>query len=406
MKILVVDNMFSELTLNLDSAGGFERRNLTDAYLLAEAGHTVYYTYSGPKVRSRDFPFVPVWICDTLAEDAESPPKWRNKVKARLLSFLEKYPVDVILFGSNTMMSAASALVEKSPLLVHVASFLTGNGFIDSGRMSQFLSLSNKGAYFVFNTRTTHCKFLEQAQVQSQKLKSNPAFQQHLPALKHFSKAEGFADYINVHNMGVGLVGRKSGQKIRESSSNGYAVLACRADPVKMAHRFSKVDFPLIVFLKSRAVSLKNDYLKDTVKKLEANPNITVMVDEPYLSIMGYFRSAKCCIVSWPDETFGLTAFEAASYGVPSVVMLRAESDQNATVEFLSSVKPKPLTVAYSAAWLKRLSTAVSSLDDSLETRTAYASEFGEFFSKEAYVTEKETVLANAIAKHRKIHSR
>lgn len=400
MKILVVDNMFSNLTPFLDAAGGFERRNLTDAYLLAEAGHEVFYTYCGDRVDGEDFPFTPVFVLKHLAEnDQIGAAKWRNQVKARLLKFLEANPVDVILFGSNTMMALAAELLKKHPLVVHVASFLTGNGFIDSGRMTQFYRLSKSGAYFVFNTQTTADRFMVQAKEQAVKLRENATFAQHLPTFKAYAKMDTLADHVNVNNMGVGLVGRKD-EKIL--SDKGYAVLACRADPAKMAHRFSKVEFPLKVFFKSRAVSHKKDYLKKTLLEFEKNPNIEVHLDRPYSEIMLAFRKARCCIVSWPDETFGLTAFEAASFGVPSIVMLREEGAQNATVEFLERVEDSVRTVPYGAGWNKKLTAAFNSLGGAdKQVRFDLADSFAAKYSKSAYIKEKVRCLKAAIAKHK-----
>lgn len=399
MKILIVDNMFSGLTPDLDAAGGFERRNLTDAYLLAEAGHEVFYTYCGDRVDPEEFPFTPVFVLKHLAEsDSISPAKWRNQVKVRLVKFLDTVDVDVVLFGSNTMMALAAELLKKKPLVVHVASFLTGNGFIDSGRMSQFYKLSKAGAYFVFNTQTTSNRFMEQAKEQAKKLRDNPTFEQHLSVFKAYSKMDTLADHVNVHNMGVGLVGRKD-EKIL--SDGGFAVLACRADPAKMAHRFAKVDFPLKVFFKSRAVSHKKDYLKNTLAAFEKNPNVEVLLDKPYDEIMLTFRKARCCIVSWPDETFGLTAFEAASFGVPSIVMLREDGAENATVEFLQRVDGMVQTVAYGAGWNKKLTRKFHALEGrSREDRNKKAEAFAEVYSKSAYIKEKVRCLKAAIAKY------
>ena len=405
MKILIVDNMFSNLTTHLDAAGGFERRNLTDAYLLAEAGHEVYYTYCGDRVDDSDFPFKPVFMVKHLAEnDLIGAAKWRGLVKKRMIAFLSSVDVDVVLFGSNTMMALASEILKSKPLVVHVASFLTGNGFIDSGRMSQFYKLSKSGAYFVFNTNTTAHRFMDQAKDQAAKLIKNPTFEQHVRVFKAYLRMQSIADHVNSNNMGVGLVGRKDEVIL---SDKGYAVIACRADPAKMAHRFAKVEFPLKVFFKSRAVSHKKDFLNTTMLAFEKNPNIKVYLDRPYEEIMMAFRKARCCIVSWPDETFGLTAFEAASFGVPSIVMKRDKKDLNATVEFLSQVGGSVKVVHYGAGWNKSLTAAFNDLGESAskDERIELATAFAKRYSKDAYIKEKVRCLKAAVSKHQEVHS-
>ena len=401
MKILIVDNMFSELDNSLSSAGGFERRNLTDAYLLAEKGlDTVYFTHAGPKLLSKrkDFPFTPVRVHDFVAESVDSPAKWRNAVKKNILNWISKHQPDVVLFGSNTMMSLAKDIVETTPLVVHVASFLTGNGFIDSGRMQAFLGISKAGGYFVFNTSATHKFFMDQARDQANKLIQHATFADKVPTFKHFKKAKSFADFINVHNMGVGLIGRRDGEEIRKD--RGHVVIASRADPAKLVHKFADIKIPTKIFWKERAVSSKNDYLEKSINKFQINKNVELVMGAPYSDIMRSFASARCCFVTWPDETYGLTAFEAGSFGVPSVVFKRESlTDLNCTTEFLERVYP-PSVVSYkSKTWRSDYLHAYEEYESSKKDRILLADKFSDIYSLKNYLSEKRKVLTLGIEK-------
>lgn len=396
MKILVVDNMFSPLENNLNSAGGFERRNLTDAILLA-VKDKVYYTHAGPKARY-DFPFTPVHIHEETAENAKSPASWRNQVKRNILTWIDKNKPDVVLFGSNTMMSLATEIAAKCPIVVHVASFLTGNGFIDSGRMTSFLRVSCAGGYFVFNTEGTHKIFMEQAKDQAVKLSKNASFSQHFETFKWFRRNPAFADYTNEHNMGVGLVGRKLDQKPKRDK--GYVVIASRCDPAKMVHKFTNIKVPTKIFWKERAVSSKNDYLKKNTEKFSVNKNVELIMNADYSTIMDTFAAATCCFVTWPDETYGLTAFEAASFGVPSVVFKREANDINCTEEFLSRVYRPKIVTYKSKDWKEQYVNAFEQYHDwDSSKRLRLMRKFESVYSQENYLKEKRLVLRNAIKK-------
>lgn len=403
MQILVVDNMFSPLENNLNSAGGFERRNLTDAILLAEYGKdNVFYTHAGKKEKKYNFPFTPVHVHDETAEEAKSPASWRNQVKKKILEWIKKHNPDVVLFGSNTMMSLAYEICQVRPIVIHVASFLTGNGFIDSGRMTSFLKVSKEGGYFVFNTQGTHDLFMEQAKDQSVKLAGKPSFDNHKRTFRWFSKNSTFADHINQHNMGVGLVGRKLDQKPKRDK--GYVVIASRCDPAKMVHKFSNITVPTKIFWKERAVSSKNDYLKKNADKFKLNKNIELIMNAPYEDIMDSFASATCCFVTWPDETYGLTAFEAGSFGVPSVVFKRDVNDINCTQEFLSRVY-KPKIVSYKEkSWKQDYVEAFEKYSEwDSSKRLLLMKKFEQVYSQENYIKEKRMVLKKAIAKWNKL---
>ena len=193
-------------------------------------------------------------------------------------------------------------------------------------------------------------------------------------------------NHINLNNQGWGAVGNKSIKRV--FPSEGYAIIACRVDPIKKLHLYEKIDFPCKIYLKYRKSTDLNNYSDNLLARLRTNKNIEIYLDEDYSLIQEAFSKAALCLVTCPTETFGITAFEASSFGVPTVVLKKSSSDINATEEFLKPLY-EPKTIEYRRGWREELSSHIKSIDNSIENRIALARKTKEIYSYEKYITER-----------------
>ena len=400
MKILVVDNMLVPFSTN-SVPGGTERRNISDAVAFAKQGHEVFFTVAmQPEdfAKNKEFEGVKLWCLHKEGkEETDQPPRsWQKTVTSRLDKYMEMYgPMDVVHYGCNSFYWLAKHLMQKHglPLNTQIGNYLSGNDLYDVGRLRDLFLLKSLGAHFVANTQVCARKFQDQIF----KLKKSGK----LDDLKQDVSVPLF-HHVNKNNAGVGFVGNTEEGPIREDG--GYAVIAARADPAKKVGMFANVNFPLKVFLKHRSSTDKNGFFQKLVSKLEKNPNIEVLVDQPYTRIMKSMSRARLVIVSWPDETFGLTAFEAASFGVPTAVFVRKEGDDNATQEFLTEITQPPMFSYENSEWKHYLDILMEK-PSSLKSRTRLAQRCCERYSYEAYVKERISSLKKAIKIHSRINS-
>lgn len=399
MKILVVDNMLVPFSTT-SVPGGTERRNVSDAVSFAREGHTVYLTVAMPAEefeKNRIHEGVNLWCLHTEGKEVtkSKPSEWQKTVTRRIDKYIEMNgKPDVVHYGCNSFYWLAKHLMRKHglPLSTQIGNYLSGNALYDTGRLKDLFLLKSLGAFFVTNTQVCEQKF----QAQINKLRGSGA----LDGIPHDTTVPLF-DHVNKNNAGIGFVGNPANGRIRKDQ--GYAVIAARADPAKKVGAFAKVNFPLKVFLKYRASTDKNGFFQKLVAKLEENPNIEVLIDRPYQEIMRAMSKARLVIVSWPDETFGLTAFEAASFGVRVALFRRTAGDPNATSEFLSEIT-RPLELAYDDPdWKSSLSAQMSS-HHPIEKRIKMAEKCRERYSYEAYVKERLSSLRRAIKRHAKVN--
>ena len=400
MKILVVDNMLQPF--EPDSVpGGTERRNISDAVSLAQEGHEVFLTVAMPREAFVDYNThhrVRLWCLHTEGKEAtkDQPRSWQKNVIRRIDAYLKEFgKPEVVHYGCNSFYWLAKHLMikHKLPLSTQIGNYLSGNAMYDLGRLRDLFLLKSLGANFVANTSTCEKKF--QGQIESMRDKG---FLKDLP----YPNDEPLFDHVNRNNAGVGFVGNTIDGSIR--SDRGFAVIAARADPAKKVGMFAKVKFPLRVFLKYRPSSDKNDYFKKLVAKLESNPNIKVIVDADYNRIMLSMSRARAVIVSWPDETFGLTAFEAASFGVTSCVFRRAPDDANATHEFLAEIDDPPQFAYNDREWKDKLEKFMTR-ESTDEERLHRAARLRIRYGYDDYVNERVSALKSAIRKFKQLNA-
>lgn len=392
MKIVVVDNMLLPYDPN-SVPGGTERRNISDAFALS-AMHDVYLTVVGPKSMAQPTSGPGLIRLHTRGKEepvpeGESPRAWQKHVTEKFVKFLDKFQPDVVHYGCNSHFWLAKEIVRRHiPINIQIGNYLSGNNLYDLGRLKDLFYLKKMGAHFVFNTQTCADIFHEQIKTLMSKVDPPDWL---VPTI--------LTNHVNVNNAGVGFVGNPIDGPVR--SEGGYAVIAARADPSKRVGSFSWVDFPLVVFLKYRSSTDKNGYYDKLITSLEANPNITVKANRPYDEVMTGISEARALIVSWPDETFGLTAFEAASFGVPSIVFRRDENDRNATAEFLEDIQA-PVEFAYNdKEWRKKLS-AFMTKPSLIEARRRLVNRCRKRYSYEDYLKERTSSLLMAIRVMRK----
>lgn len=398
MKILVVDNMLVRFDPN-GVPGGTERRTISDAVSFAREGHEVFLTVAAHPEwykENRTYEGVNLWCLHEQGKEvsAVTPREWQKRVTSRIDKYIGKYgKPDVVHYGCNSFYWLAKHLMTKHglPLNTQIGNYLSGNALYDSGRLKDLFFLKSLGAHFTFNTRTCAEKFQAQIDALRDKGVLSDKVDHSVP----------LANYVNKNNAGVGFVGNPKDGAIRVD--RGYAVIAARADPVKKVGSFAWVDFPLKVYLKYRTSSDKNGFFKKLVERLQKNPNIEVLVDQPYATIMKGVSKARAVIVSWPDETFGLSAFEACSFGVPAVVFRRSKKDPNATYEFLSEIEEPPQFAYDDPEWKKKLREFMAN-GESLKERQARADACRKRYSYRKYVAERLFVLESAIKLHRKVN--
>ncbi len=399
MKILVVDNMLTPFD-PYSVPGGTERRNVSDAVSFAKEGHEVFMTVAMPSLEFEKYKThegVNLWCLHTDGKEVYtgSPTAWRKRVLKRIDVYLERNgKPDVVHYGSNSFYWLAKHLMVKHqiPLSTQIGNYLSGNAMYDTGRLKDLFFLRSLGAFFVANTDTCQVKFQGQIDGMKEKgLLKDFKFDTDTPLFNH----------VNKNNAGVGFVGNPEDGPIREDG--GYAVLAARADPAKRIGSFASVKFPLVVFLKYRASTDKSGFFEKLKAKLEANPNITVRVDQPYSKIMRTMSKSRLVIVSWPDETFGLTAFEAASFGVPSAVFRRKLGEPNATHEFLSEIMSPPEFQYNDPLWRQQLQGFMN-LPQSTKMRERLADKCRTRYSYADYVNERLRSLRRAVKLYNKVN--
>jgi hypothetical protein len=393
LTILVVDNMLVPFSAT-SVPGGTERRNVSDAVAFAKAGHRVWLTVAGAKDElpvESSFNGVKLW---RLHSRGKEDPKvnrseWQSTVMSRIRKYLDHFGLpDVVHYGCNSHFWLAKLLVKDYglPINCQIGNYLSGNDLYDTGRLKDLFLLKSLGTHFSFNTKT--CASIFQSQIDALLSKGK------LDSLRGLPVDVSLADYVNTNNAGVGFVGNSVDGPIRKD--RGYAVLAARADPAKKIGSFSWVNFPLRVFLKYRVSTDKADFFAKLRTKLENNPNIQVSVDAPYEDIMKAFSGARACLVSWPDETFGLTAFESVSFGVPALVFKRSSAAPNATEEFLSEITHPPVFDYSDRDWKKKLSKFMEK-PQSLTERVNLSNACRDRYSYDAYVAERLRSLRRAV---------
>ena len=387
MKILVVDNMLVPFDPH-SVPGGTERRNISDAVAFAALGHEVTLTIVGEDKELRVHQGVKlIRLHSQGKETVEDSREWQRTVTRRMVSFLNRSLPDVVHYGCNSHFWLAKMMMKEFdlPLNIQVGNYLSGNALYDEGRLKDLFLLKSLGAHFVFNTQT--CANIFQSQIDQLNAKGKLS---RIPP----KQIVPICNKVNRNNAGVGFVGNPSDGPVREDG--GYAVIAARADPAKRVGSFATVKFPLKVFLKYRSSTDKDGFFEKLVSRLRKNPNIEVHIDQPYSKIMLSMSKARAVLVSWPDETFGLTAFEAATFGVPAIVFRRSPQDLNATEEFLRDILN---TVGFSYSdkdWKKGLQSWMEK-PQSLAKRERYASRCRERYSYEDYVKERISSLKAAI---------
>lgn len=394
MKIIIYDNFVCSPMEGRGAAGGLEKVAKDDAFNLTKAGHEVIFLYAGEETKF-DFPFRTMRVHATSKEEIietdRSVIAWQNLCVTNTIKIIQREQPDIMLYHSHTTSPAKRIIKETGiPTLLTLHGFLTGNLFIDTGRITAYRELMEMGAYLVTNTEATGQRIYSQAKkVRDNYVKNDDDYRkfvdiidQRIPFYEDFFKTFMFVE---------------EDYEIQESE--GYAITASRADPLKQTHKFKDIEYGLELFWKSFPATSKTypAWLEKQTNAFKANPFIRFNWNRPYAEIMDSFSKAKACIISWPDETFGLTAFEAAQKGVPSICFHKGEP--SCTREFLARVQ-EPVMIDYrDKDYLDQVVEALKKVDDSLHTRQQYALDFRTYFSYNNWLVEKEAMMQKAIVK-------
>jgi hypothetical protein len=374
------------------AAGGLEKVAKDDAFNLTRAGHDVIFLYAGHQCKY-DFPFRTMQVHEKSKEDVieqdGSIVAWQNRVVANVINIIKREEPDIMLYHSHTTSPAKKIIKETGiPTLMTIHGFLTGNLFIDTGRITAYRELCEMGAYLVTNTEATGKRIFKQAKLVRDRYVKNEQdywnfvriIDDQLPFYHDFHRTFMFVE-----------------EEFEIKESSGRAITASRADPLKLTHKFKDIKHPLDIFWKSFPSTSKTypKWLETNRGYFGDNPDIKFYWNWKYSGIMDTFSQAKACLITWPDETFGLTAFEAAQKGVPSICMHKGEL--SCTAEFLSRVS-KPVLIDYrDKNFVDQVVDALNNIDDSLHTRQAFAEDFRTYFSYTSWVNEKEEFMRRAI---------
>jgi glycosyltransferase involved in cell wall biosynthesis len=393
MKIIIYDNFVCSPMEGRGAAGGLEKVAKDDAFNLTKAGHDVIFLYAG-EVPEWDFPFRIAQVNPVSKEEAIEKGlntiAWQNTCVKNAITLIKNHKPDVMLYHSHTM-SPAKKIIQGTgiPTLITLHGFLTGNLFIDSGRITAYEELKRMGALLVTNTQTTGIRLWDQA------IKARSYVKKPVDHKAFVDIVEGripfFDDYIRTFMFVE--------EDFQIVAHEDYAIIASRADPLKQVQKFKNIEYPTRIFWKDFPTTTKDypAWLEKQVNAFLANRHIWMRMNSAYSDIMDAFSKAKACIISWPDETFGLTAFEAAQKGVPCIVMHRGEP--NCTQEFLSQVSPPMMFDYRDKDYLEKVISALQTMDSGLNTRREYAANFKKRFSYANWLTEKEGLMRKAIDK-------
>jgi hypothetical protein len=374
------------------AAGGLEKVAKDDAFNLTRAGHEVIFLYAG-EATPFQFPFTTRCVNpvskEAAIEQGLSTISWQNVCVKNVIDIIKAEKPDIMLYHSHTT-SPAKKIIQTTgiPTLMTLHGFLTGNLFIDTGRITAYHELVKMGAYLVANTESTANRIYSQGKLVRDKYVKNDddyrlfvdIIDQKLPFYN-----DHFENFMFVE------------EDYEIVDSRGFAVTASRADPLKLTHKIKDIYYPTRIFWKSFPSTQKTypAWLEKQRGLFEHNANIDFRWNQPYGRIMDSFSQAKACLITWPDETFGLTAFEAAQKGVPSIIFHKGEP--NCTREFLARVQ-EPVMIDYrNKDFLDQAVEALKSVDDSLHTRQKYALDFSTYFSYDRWIAEKEAKMRQAI---------
>lgn len=399
MKICVIDNLTTTLLPGRESAAGLERVAKNDALFLAQEGHDVTFFYSGEKASPEllaTFPFKTYHLNDLTHENVRSGAgihinTWNKQISAELIKWINNESPDVFLYHGYTLSWAKAVLKATNiPLLYTVHGYVSDNFMYHSNRIKDYVELVKLGGMVIANTKTTQMRIEMQSKRLFEKNVVAKGLESDYPWMVEFNT--GKVNIFSGHYNNFMFV--EDEYDVKETS--GHVIAASRAYEPKAVHKFHDIDVPTKIFWKEH-VDTDKVWIDKQIAKFNANPNIEFFWNHPYDKIMDHFREAKVCLVTWPDETFGLTAFEAAQFGVPSIIFNKDEP--HASHEFLSRIYDAQIISYKDPDFKEKVTRAINEVDTSIEFRRELARQCRLVYNREAFIKERIELMHRAISR-------
>lgn len=397
MKICIIDNLTTTLLPGRESAAGLERVAKNDALFLAQEGHDVTFFYSGVEASKElqdTFPFKVFRVNELTHEDVRRGAgihinNWNKQVSAKLIEWINSEKPDVMLYHGYTL-SWAKAILTKTevPLLYTVHGFISDNFLYHSNRVKDYAKVVALGGTIVANTATTQSRIENQIKRIFKRNVEDKGVVKDYPWMESVAKGE-----VNLFNGGH----YKNFMFVEDTfdvvETDGKTIVASRAYEPKCVHKFHDIASPTKVFWKEH-VDTEQAWIDKQVAKFKANPNIEFFWNHPYDQIMEHFRKGKVCLVTWPDETFGLTAFEAAQFGVPCIIFNKDEP--HASHEFMGRIYDAPVISYKDPDFKEKVERAIADVPTSLDFRRDLARACREVYNRKDFIAERLELIEKA----------
>lgn len=399
MKICIIDNLTTTLLPGRESAAGLERVAKNDALFLAQEGHDVTFFYSGEEASPEllaSFPFKAYRVNALTHEDVRRGAgihinTWNKQVSAELIKWINNEAPDVFVYHGYTLSWAKAVLkATQIPLLYTVHGYVSDNFMYHSNRIKDYLEVVKLGGYIVTNTDTTKTRIEMQSKRLFDRNVVGKGLEVDYPWMVEFNtgKVDIFGDFYR------NFMFVEDEYVVKPTS--GHVIAASRAYEPKAVHKFHDIEVPTKIFWKEH-VDTDQSWIDKQVGRFNANPNIEFFWNHPYDKIMDHFREAKVCLVTWPDETFGLTAFEAAQFGVPSIIFNKDEP--HASHEFLARIYDAPVISYKDPDFKGKVREAIETVDTSMEHREHLARQLRLVYNRELFISEREELMKKAITR-------
>lgn len=310
MRILYPDMFVFPVNGGVGS-GGTTRIAIEEARTLSRHGHETHFLATdgsspGAYFDGVAFCALPVPPICELPRAKIGP---QNRHTAKLAhDYCVKHRIDAVISHSNPGFTLAfSKLVPKVPVIFVHHLWPSTNLFFDTGRFRQLQEMSDRGIYVVFNSVPNIKRHRQLARSYAKK-DLDAKTQQCISGFLKWSESGVYAmkTLFSCRPYEYTPVERK------------VHLVASRCAPDKRIHVWAdKASRPVHGAFTSY---LDSEYERQTVLSMNSNDAWSYDFGVSYPKVLKLMRSALSNVATGPTDSFGLTVFEAASFGTPSVL--------------------------------------------------------------------------------------
>lgn len=310
----------------------------------------------------------------------------RSKVMAaECVEYFKRARVDVMVSHSEPGLTTNIARqMPKLPIVFVHHLWPSTNKFFDLGRFRQLLEMDRLGVYVVFNSEPNRVRHMELAK----KYGTSSTDAKEVDLCKRFFRwAKGRQDDV------VSVLYAAPEVEFNADVAPWH-VVASRCGSDKRIHAWASVDRSIRgLFTMWR----ESDYEVSTREALSKNANWKFKFGAPYTQVLSHLSRAASNLATGPTDSFGLTVFEAASMGTPSV--LGRTGGYSAVDMLMQSHGVKLPVVDYSGGKFKQ--RAEAALDEaaawSESRRRKLYDTFQTTFAKANVVKDRKRLINTAI---------